>query len=100
MFMDKKYRTYNPKTGEIREYSTQAPCTNLILTMYTVAINRLSQDNPKNELFWHYINGSIPLPQLVHVTIKDFVDKKITQEEAKKILEQEYQDLLNAHGGS
>jgi len=91
-----KYRVITPKTGRVREFSVEAPCTELILKMYAVAIQRLSMQEHDEDTFFHYLEGYAPLPQTIQQTVKSFVDGELSQSEAITKLSEEHDDLLKA----
>ena len=93
----RKFRTYNPSTKEEREYTTDAPCTKLILMMFDVAMQRLAKEGITKEYMAQcHLEALVPSPKFVHDVIKDWVDDKITQEEAHKLVRDEAYKLVES----
>jgi len=95
--MARKFQTLNPMTGEAREYTTEAPCTEMILRMFDVAVQRLERTGISKEYMQKcYLEALVPSPKFTHDVIKDWLEGRITQEEAHRLAHDELQKLVES----
>lgn len=95
--MSRTYKTYDPTTGEEREFTTDEQCTELVLKMFDVAVQRLERKGISKEYMSKcYLNALVPAPKFIYDVVKDWLEGNISQEEAHSLASEEFQLLVEA----